>query len=242
MVDARRIFGALIFTRGEVRHMRQALDPTLVQAIYDRKAKHYDQLHGLLTLWSDQRGRQLLVDEAVREGDSVLDAGGGTGSTALLAAARVGRSGKVTVLDASEGMLEVGRARAEAAGLASRMEFHTGDLLHLPFGDGAFDVVLSTYSLCPVYDPAAGILELYRVVHGGGRLGAAHSTWPQNRLVRRAADAVESVVWHFPALSMGCRPVETLSALRQAGARVLCERRYGVPLWPFLAYVVDKPA
>jgi len=221
--------------------MRQALDASQVQSIYDQKARRYDRIHGLLTLRSDQRGRELLVREAVKEGDTVLDAGGGTGSTALLAAARVGPRGKVVVLDMSEGMLEVGRARAQAAGLSDRMELRTGDILQLPFPDGAFDVVLSTYSLCPIYDPAAGVLELYRVVRRGGRLAAAHSTWPQNRVVRGVADAVESVVWRFPSLSMGCRPVSTLPALREAGAEVLVERRYGVPLWPFLAYVVRKP-
>ena len=221
--------------------MREALDAGVVTAIYDDKARRYDLLHGLLTLRSDQRGRAMLVREAVTEGATVLDAGGGTGSTALLAAARVGPRGKVTVLDASDGMLDVGRERARAAGLEDRMEFQTGDILKLPFPDAAFDVVLSTYSLCPVYDPAAGVLELYRVVRPGGRLGAAHSTWPRSRPVRKIADAVESVVWRFPSLSMGCRPVITLPALREAGAEVLIEKHYGVPLWPFVAYVVQKP-
>lgn len=221
--------------------VRDSLAPERVQALYDRKARRYDRIHALLTLRSDQRGRHLLVRETVRPGDRVLDAGGGTGSTALLAAAAVGSTGRVVVLDASEGMLEVGRQRARDAGLADRMEFRTGDLLALPFGDGEFDVVLSTYSLCPVYDAAVGVRELYRVVRPGGRLGAAHSTWPRNRVVRWLGDLIERVVWRFPSLSMGCRPVVTLPALRDAGAEVLIERRYGVPLWPFLAYVVAKP-
>lgn len=133
---------------------RSALAPSLVRSLYDRKSKRYDLQHALATLRSDERGRRMVVEPGVRPGDRVLDAGGGTGSTALLAAARAGASGHVVVLDFSAGMLGEAEQRARAAGLAERMEFVTGDILELPFDDGSFDAVLSTYSVCPVYDPA----------------------------------------------------------------------------------------
>jgi demethylmenaquinone methyltransferase/2-methoxy-6-polyprenyl-1,4-benzoquinol methylase len=222
--------------------MRAALDQSKVTSIYDKKSKWYDLQHGLVTLKSDERGRRMVVDQGVREGDRVLDAGGGTGSTALRAAARVGKSGHVVVLDLSEGMLGEAAEKAREAGLVDRMEFVTGDILKLPFEDASFDAVLSTYAVCPLYDPEAGVLELYRVVRPGGRLAVAHSTHPPNALVRKIADSVESVVWRFPSLSMGCRPVTTLPALERAGAKVLAHETFGVPLWPFVFYVVEKPA
>lgn len=221
---------------------RAALDPTVVKSLYNRKAGYYDLQHGIETLKSDDRGRRLVVAHGVRAGDRVLDAGGGTGSTSLRAARAAGPGGHVVVLDLSVGMLDEARRKAEQAGLVDRMEFVEGDMLELPFEDESFDAVLSTYSVCPLYDPAAGVLELYRVLKRGGRLAVAHSTEPRSRLVRGVASAVESVVWRIPWISMGCRPVSTLPALREAGARVVMEKHFGVPLWPFAFYVVEKPA
>jgi ubiquinone/menaquinone biosynthesis C-methylase UbiE len=221
---------------------RDALDPGLVTSLYDEKSKWYDLQHGLVTLKSDDRGRRMVVDRGVQSGERVLDAGGGTGSTGLRAAAKVGPKGHVVVLDMSQGMLEEAEEKARAAGLVDRMEFVVGDMLELPFDDASFDAVLSTYSVCPLYDPEAGVLELYRVLRPGGRLAVAHSTVPPNGLVRRVADAVESVVWRFPSLSMGCRPVVTLPALERAGAKLLAKKTFGVPLWPFVFYVVEKPS
>jgi ubiquinone/menaquinone biosynthesis C-methylase UbiE len=221
--------------------MRKALDSDLLTAIYNRTSRRYDFQHAFFTLRSDWRGRRLVVEHAVREGDRVLDAGAGTGSTAMLAARKVGPGGRVVLLDLTEGMLSVARGKAEAAGTLDRLEFRSGDIHDLPFEDGSFDVALSTYSTCPLYDPAAGALELYRVVRPGGRLGVAHSAEPRNAFVRRLAERVEDVVWRFPALSLGCRAVTVLPALSEAGAEVMFERLIGIPLWPFFVFVVRKP-
>ena len=222
--------------------MREGLDPQTLKAIYDRVGARYDLQHAILTARADQRGRRLLVGRTVRDGDHVLDCGAGTGSTSLLAARAVGPSGSVMALDASEGMLAVAKRRVTGAGLADRVTFRTGDILALPFADGTFDVVLSTYSMCPLYEPATGALELLRVARPGGRLGVAHSAEPPGRVARWLADLVEDVVWRIPTLTLGCRSVSVLPTLQDAGARVLSAEYIGVPLWPFFVFVVEKRA
>jgi hypothetical protein len=74
----------------------------------------------------------------------------------------------------------------------------------------------------------------------GGRIGIAHSTEPKNAIVKYFADRVEDVAWRFPSLSMGCRSIDVLPALESAGGKVLLSKHIGVPLWPFLVFVVEK--
>ena len=220
--------------------MKKPLGIDILRLVYDRSAGHYDYLHSFLTLNSDDRGRRLVVDMTVKQGDRVLDAGSGTGTTAVYAARKTGPSGKVVLFDLSEGMLEVAREKIKKYNLQDMVEFRTGDILNMPFEDESFDVVLSTYSLCPVYDPEKGAKELYRVLKRDGLLGVAHSADPENSVLRWLSNKIESFVWRFPMLSLGCRAINVLPYLVGLGAEVIFERRIGVPLWPFEVFVVKK--
>lgn len=220
--------------------MRQALKTDRLQSVYRAVAKRYDVQHRLVTGGADQRGRRLLVDAAVSDGDAVLDCGAGTGSTALLAASRAEPGGHITLFDLSRDMLDVARGRIRDAGIEDQCRFDVGDMTALPFEDASFDVTLSTYSLCPLWDPIRGALEMLRVTKPGGRVGVAHSAEPDSALVKWFAEMVESVAWRLPWLSLGCRAVSVLPALRSAGVEVLLDRKIGIALWPFHVFVVTK--
>ncbi len=221
--------------------MRKAMDREMLRSVYGRVAQRYDWQHWFLTAGSDQRGRRVLVNQAIHTGDHILDCGAGTGSTTLLALEKAGPSGKAVLFDMSDEMLDVARQRIADAGASEQVEFITGDILKLPFDDDSFDAVVSTYSMCPVYDPAEGARECYRVTKPGGRIGVAHSTNPKNRYVKWLADKVESLVWRVPSISLGCRAVSVLPTLEQAGCKITFRKNLGVPLWPFLVFVAEKP-
>jgi len=220
--------------------MRQALTQETLKTIYRRVAGRYDFQHAFFTAKSDQRGRRILVDKTVATGDAVLDCGAGTGSTGLMAAQKTGVDGKVVLFDLSEDMLGVAKQKAAQLELQCPLEFRVGDMLDLPFPDNSFDVVLSSYSMCPIYDPAQGAKELYRVTRPGGLIGVAHSADPQTPWVKWLADQVENLVWLLPSLSLGCRSVKVLPSFEAMGCRTIFSRHIGIVLWPFVVFVVQK--
>ncbi len=107
----------------------------------------------------------------VRAGQKVLDVAAGNGN-ASLAAAR--RGCDVISTDYVPALLERGRERAAAEGLA--IGFQQADAEALPFPDGTFDTVVSTFGVMFTPDQERAALELLRVCRPGGKIGLANWT------------------------------------------------------------------
>ena len=116
---------------------------------------------------------ELLSEAAdVRAVDRVLDVAAGNGN-ATLAAAR--RFASVTSTDYVPALLERGRQRAEAERLAD-VRFEVADAEALPYPNGSFDVVLSTFGVMFAPDHHRAAAEMTRVCRPGGRIGMANWT------------------------------------------------------------------
>lgn len=113
-------------------------------------------------------GESLCEAAAVSAGERVLDVAAGNGNASLAAARRFA---EVTSTDYVAALLEQARRRADADRLP--IAFQTADLEDLPFPDGAFDVVLSTFGVMFSPDQERAASELVRVVRPGGRIGLA---------------------------------------------------------------------
>jgi len=116
-------------------------------------------------------GEELCEALDLKSGSKVLDVAAGNGM-ASLAAAR--RWCEVTSTDYVPALLERGRARAVAEGMA--IEFREADAENLPFADNSFDSVISTFGVMftPNQDKAAA--ELLRVCKPNGSIGLANWT------------------------------------------------------------------
>src|SRR3972149_1795840 len=107
-------------------------------------ARLYDLLTSIFGMGSRSAIRQLIVDRAEpRPGEHVLDVGCGTGTLALLAKERVGAGGEVHGIDPSPEMIAV--AGEKAAKVGADVRFQTGVIEDLPFPEGSFDLVLSSF-------------------------------------------------------------------------------------------------
>ncbi|MFE2561163.1 class I SAM-dependent methyltransferase [Streptomyces sp. NPDC059352] len=133
-----------------------------------------------------------VAELGLRHGDSVLDAGCGTGRALPPLRAAVGPSGTVLGADLTPEMLdEAARAGRGGPGQGSRGDradqgaqtppagqdggtLLLSDVGRLPVRDGALDAVFGAGLISHLADPVAGLRELARVVRSGGRLALFH--------------------------------------------------------------------
>jgi SAM-dependent methyltransferase len=128
---------------------------------------------------------RLVKHARIAPGQRVLDVACGTGVVAITAA----RKGAcVSGLDLTPELLT--RARENAAIAGADVDFHEGDVEHLPFKDGEFDVVTSQYGHMFAPRPDVAIAEMLRVLKPGGTI--AFSTWPPELFIGRMFALVAS--------------------------------------------------
>ncbi len=167
-------------------------------------------------------GETLAEAVDVRAGERVLDVAAGNGN-ATLAAAR--RFAQVTSTDYVPSLLDKGRERARAEGLD--VQFEVADAEELPFDDGIFDVVLSTFGAMFTPDHARPAGEMLRVARSGGRIGLAN--WTPQGFIGRLFKVIGG---YLPAPAGLQSPAlwgteSHLAELFGAQAKqIRCERRY----------------
>ena len=116
-------------------------------------------------------GEELCEALDIRSGQQVLDVAAGNGNVSLAAARRWC---DVTATDYVPALLD--RARERAAAERLDIAFREADAEALPFPDGSFDVVVSTFGVMFAPDQDRAASEMVRVCKRGGKIGLANWT------------------------------------------------------------------
>jgi arsenite methyltransferase len=113
-------------------------------------------------------GNPIAIAE-LKPGEIVLDLGSGGGIDCLLAAQRVGATGRVIGLDMTPEMIRLARENARKME-AENVEFRLGEMEHMPVEGDSVDIIISNcvINLSPDKDSVLG--EAFRVLKPGGRL------------------------------------------------------------------------
>lgn len=140
-----------------------------VARMFDNISGRYDFLNHFLSLGIDRGWRKkavkILKPYAPK---TILDVATGTGDFALQSLEL--NPDKITGVDISEGMLEVGRKKIQERGLAGKIELKNGDSENLPFQDNIFDAVTVGFGVRNFENLAKGLSDIHRVMKPGAVL------------------------------------------------------------------------
>jgi demethylmenaquinone methyltransferase/2-methoxy-6-polyprenyl-1,4-benzoquinol methylase len=144
---------------------------TLVDDVFHSVANRYDLMNDLMSGGLHRAWKNALVNAANPprgRAFSLLDLAGGTGDVAFRVLAAGGSATHATVVDINPDMLNVGRERAAARGIAGAT-FVEGNAESLPFPDRSFDAVSIAFGIRNVPRIEAALTEAHRVLAIGGR-------------------------------------------------------------------------
>ena len=111
---------------------------------------------------------ELAALAAIPRGSRILDAGSGLGGPSRFLADAYGCS--VVGLDLAPSFVAIATLLAERAGFGGRVMYEVGNLMHLPFADGSFEVVWTQHVVMNIRDREQAYREFRRVLRPGGRL------------------------------------------------------------------------
>lgn len=213
-----------------------------VQEYYNKTAAIYDSLSKYLyfKIYDEITWRFTVPYLPRKPVSRILDAAGGTGKWSV----RMAREGNfVTLVDMSEGMLDIAREKITNEGLSKRIEVRQGDLCELNFDDAQFDLVFCEHALGFIENQEKALSELVRVlkpaakiiVSGQNRYPLSLSLFGQN--LETGMKILEGTQ---PFLMRGLVPVHTLfpnefrALLEKVGIKITKLVGKGVALTPLV--------
>ena len=141
-----------------------------VAGMFDDIAGRYDFLNRFLSAGIDIRWRKKALSYLKDiQPQYILDVATGTADVAIMAAQML-KPRKITGIDISEGMLEIGRKKLEKLELQQAIELVKGDSEAISFSENTFDAVTVAFGVRNFQNLEKGLAEIRRVLKPGGKL------------------------------------------------------------------------
>ena len=206
---------------GEI--LRVSITPEAIRKSYGIMSQYYVPLEGIFERGMREKGVGLL---AIKDGDTILEVGVGTGFSLREISRKVGPTGQVFGLDITPEMLRLTEKRLRKAGLMERVTLHEGDARAMPFPDTIFDTVYiaATLELFDTPDIPRVLGEIKRVLKPSGRLGV-NSMSREGKEDRRFLKSYEWLHRKFPRYA-SCRPIYVEKSIREAGFSIFISQEY----------------
>ena len=155
-----------------------------IRKLFDNIAGDYDRLNHILSLNIDKSWRRKAVKEIADTAEplNILDEACGTCDFTIEIAKGAPQGSKVTGIDLSEGMLQIGREKCRKEGITA--ELQTGDCEAMPYEDETFDRIGVAFGVRNFENLPKGLTEMLRVLKSGGKLVILELSIPRNPIIR----------------------------------------------------------
>ena len=140
-----------------------------VALMFDNISPKYDLLNHLLSLGIDIQWRKKAIN-LLRSSQpkSILDVATGTADFAIQSLAL--KPEKVSGIDISDGMLEIGRGKIKKRNLDHIITLEKGDSENLRFNDNNFDAVIVAFGVRNFENLEIGLANMFRVLKKNGKV------------------------------------------------------------------------
>lgn len=137
-----------------------------VSEMFDNIANSYDFLNHSLSLGMDNVWRKIAIKKLTNNPKIILDIATGTGDFAVSAAKYT--DAKITGIDISQGMLDVGIEKVRKKNLNNRISLQLADSESLPFNDNTFDAITAGFGVRNFENLNKGLSEMKRILKKDG--------------------------------------------------------------------------
>lgn len=156
-----------------------------VASMFDDIAFRYDFLNRFLSAGIDVKWRKKAILQLKGlQPKKILDVATGTADLAIMASSLLNTE-KITGIDISNGMLEIGKKKIEKLGLQDKIKLLYGDSETINFPDNSFDAVMVAFGVRNFEHLERGLDEIKRVLKPGGKLVVLEFSKPNLPVIKQ---------------------------------------------------------